>query len=88
MGLIVAYRSVTTLPYLVVQFQWWSFPHTANSFVGISRQEKLFHSLQTQFLWCVTSFETLCEDRYYWVHTTPLFILGVNVAVCFLLGER
>ena len=37
------------------------FPRTASSFVGyfrVSRQAKLFHSLPTQFLSCIATFES------------------------------
>ena len=47
----------------------------------VSRQEKLFHSLQTLFLSCIASFEsTARRPLYHWVRATPHF-LEENVAV-------
>ena len=54
----------------------------------VSRQEKFFHSLQTQFLSCIAaSFEITARRPLSLLRATPLF-LEENVAVRFLLGER
>ena len=53
----------------------------------VSRQE-LFHSLQTQFLSCVASFESIARRPLSLGSCHAPFFLEENVAVRFLLRER
>ena len=78
-GLIIAYRSVTTLPYLVVQFSGGVSPAPQVPLLDasqVSRQEKLFHSLLTQFLSCIASFESIAWRPLSQVRATPCFSGG------------
>ena len=82
-------RSVTTSPCLVVSFSSGVSPAPQVPLLDASevpRQEKFFHSLLTQFLWCIASFESFARRSLSLYSSVPRpFLLERDISVCFCL---